>query len=102
MKDYDEKYSICLEKIKIINTKIENRLEKNNKKDLSDYSNTNNSIKELNSDLFSNIQILKSLSKYEELTYQEYTRRTTNIKKIEDQYNIFRKQIEENVKKFID
>jgi hypothetical protein len=94
MKDFDQEYTKCLEKIKVINSKIENR-QQNNNKDLSD--NTNDIIKGYNNDLFANIQVLKSLSKSENLDYKDYTKRTLLLKKIEDQYNIFKKQIEENV-----
>lgn len=94
MKDYDQEFLKCVEKSKSIAQKIKKRSDnlRNNIPDTSD-----NIIKESISELFVNIQVLKSLSKFEDLTYQEYTRRTTNFKKMEDQYNALKQTFEENV-----
>jgi len=96
MKNYDEEFTKCLEKSKMINSKIHKRSD-NLSRNIPDTS--DNIIKESISELFLNIQVLKSLSKSDDLSYQEYTRRTTNNKKIEEQYKSLKRKFEENVNK---
>lgn len=95
MKDYDQEFHECLEKTKLIQIKINNRSD-NLLKNMPDTS--DNIIKDSISELFLNIQVLKSLSKSEDLSYQEYSRRNSNLKKMEDQYISLKKQFEEKRK----